>query len=122
MRRPDPGVASTLWSSLKRFFSRSPSTSAPSSSTSGALKGLPARGRSETKMNSPWYDVVGPEVRLTQGDIILECPLLKWQLDDVAEGESKASGERLFQAAKGIKADVVVMTQACDLEQGKVSD
>jgi hypothetical protein len=72
-------------------------------------------------MTNPWYEVLGPNVRLTQGDIILECPLLKWQLDDAAEGE-KASGERLFKAAKGIKADVVVMTQACDLEQGKVSD
>jgi len=72
-------------------------------------------------MSNPWYEVVGPDVRLTQGDIILDCPLLTWQLDDAAEGE-KASGERLFQAAKGIKADVVVMTQACDLEQGKVSD
>jgi hypothetical protein len=73
-------------------------------------------------MSNPWYDVVGPEVALTQGDIILDCPLLKWQLDDVAEGELNASGERLFKAAIGIKADVLVMTQACDLEQGKVSD
>ena len=73
-------------------------------------------------MSNPWYEVVGPDVRLTQGDIIVECPLLKWQLDDTVEGESKVSGERLFKAAKGIKADVVVMTQACDLEQGKVSD
>ena len=72
-------------------------------------------------MTNPWYEVVGPDTRLTQGDIILECPLLKWQLDDAAEGE-KASGERLFKAAKGIKADVVVMTQACDPEQGRVSD
>ena len=38
-------------------------------------------------MSNPWYEVVGPDVRLTQGDIILECPLLKWQLDDAAEGE-----------------------------------
>jgi hypothetical protein len=76
----------------------------------------------ETKRSNPWYEVVGPEARLTQGDLILECPLLTWQLDDAAPGEPKASGERLFRAAKGIKADVVVMTQACDLEQGKVSD
>ncbi len=72
-------------------------------------------------MSNPWYEVVGPDFRLTQGDIILECPLLKWQLGEAVEGE-KASGERLFEAAKGVKADVVVMTQACDLEQGKVSD
>jgi hypothetical protein len=66
-------------------------------------------------MSNPWYEVVGPDVRLTQGEIIPECPLLTWQLD-AAEGEPKASGERLFRAARGIKADVVVMTQACDLE------
>jgi hypothetical protein len=73
-------------------------------------------------MSSPWYEVVGPDVGLTQGDIVLECPLLKWQLDEATEGEPRASGERLFKAARGIKADVVVMTQACDLEQGKVLD
>lgn len=73
-------------------------------------------------MSNPWYEIVESDVRLTQGDIIPDCPLLKWQLDDVIEGESKASSERLFRAAKGMKADVVVMTQACDLEQGKVSD
>ena len=73
-------------------------------------------------MSNPWYEVVGPDVPLTQGDIILECPLLKWQLDNAAGSESRASGERLFKAVKGIKADVVVMTQACDLEQAKVSD
>lgn len=89
---------------LKRFFSRSPSTSAPSSSTTGDPKESRARGGSKTTMNNPWYEVTGPDVRLTQGDIILECPLLKWQLDDAAEGE-KASGERLFKAAKAIESD-----------------
>ena len=72
-------------------------------------------------MSNPWYEVVGPDGRLTQGDIIVDCPLLQWQLDDAAEGEN-ASSERLFKAAKAIKADVVVMSQACDLEQGRVSD
>jgi hypothetical protein len=73
-------------------------------------------------MGNRWYEVVSSEVGLTQGDIIVECPLLKWQLDDEPEASSAPSGERLFKAAKGIKADVVVMTQACDLEQGKVAD
>jgi hypothetical protein len=73
-------------------------------------------------MSNPWYEVVGPDVGLTQGNIIVECPLLKWQLDERAERESNSSGERLFKAATAIKADVVVMTQACDLEQGKVSE
>src|SRR5208283_5364337 len=100
MRRPDPGVASTLWSFLKRFFSRSPSTSAPSSLTSGAPKESQARDGSETKMSNPWYEVVGPEVRLTQGDIILECPLLKWQLDDAAEGGEHRGCRKGFPARR----------------------
>ena len=44
-------------------------------------------------MSNPWYEVVGPDVRLTQGDIILDCPLLKWQLDDAAEGEKARASD-----------------------------
>jgi len=73
-------------------------------------------------MNELWYEVVGPDIRLSQGDVIPECPLLKWKLDDLGKGDPKTSDERLFKAAKGFKADVVVMTQACDLEHDKVSD
>jgi hypothetical protein len=78
-------------------------------------------------MTEQWFALVGHDVPLTQGDIIVDCPLLKWKSpkneveppDSVAQGESV---DRLFRHAAGIRADVVVMTQACDLEHGKVSD
>jgi hypothetical protein len=73
-------------------------------------------------MSNVWFEVVGPHVRLTQGDVICECPLLKWDIGDAVDAESKSIEERLFQSAKGFKADVIVMTQACDLEQDKVAD
>jgi hypothetical protein len=73
-------------------------------------------------MSKSWYDVVGPAARLTQGDIIQECPFLKWKIDSSAEDEAKTADERLFRAATGFKADVIVMSQACDLEHGKISD
>lgn len=80
-----------------------------------------------TTMNERWYAVVGPDVNLTQGDILVDCPLLEWETPDVeAEGPvAKALGDpvdRLFKITRAIKADVVVMTQACDLEHKKVSN
>ena len=79
-----------------------------------------------TTMSERWYAVVGPEVGLTQGDILVDCPLLEWETPgSVPEEPSPASPgepiERLYKLAVAIKADVVVMTQACDLEHGKVS-
>jgi hypothetical protein len=79
-------------------------------------------------VNERWFAVVGPEVALTQGDIIVDCPLLRW-LTPAKEGASDTSArpavepiDRLTKLAAAIKADVVIMSQACDLEHGKVSD
>jgi hypothetical protein len=76
-------------------------------------------------MTETWFGLVGHDVPLTQGDIIVDCPLLKWRIPDDGPGPPGARVEdvdRLFGLAAGIRADVVVMTQACDLEHGKVSD
>ena len=72
-------------------------------------------------MSESWYEIVGPDIPLTQGDLIFACPLLAWQDDTLVLGEIDAT-EALKSAAKGIQADVVVMTQACDLEHGKVEN
>jgi hypothetical protein len=69
--------------------------------------------------NEPWYQVAGAGDKLTQGDLIFNCPLLSWsaaplQMSDATEIEA------LKQAVTAFKADVVVMTQACDLEHAKV--
>jgi len=71
-------------------------------------------------MNDNWYEAVDGDVRLTQGDIILDCPLLRWK--DVSSPLTKEDPDTLKRALDVIRADVVVMTQACDLENEKVKD
>ena len=65
-------------------------------------------------MSYPWYEVVkGDEI--SQGDIIMDCPVVIIPpVGDVSEGiELEATMQTI---------DVIVMTQACDLEQGNVTD
>lgn len=69
-------------------------------------------------MPDPWYELVQPETPLTQGDIILSCPLIGWRDEPVVS----PTVDSLRQKADGFKADVVVMTQACDLEHSKVNN
>ena len=70
-------------------------------------------------MSKAWYDIVAPDIPLTQGDLILDCPLLTWQSNTlILEGSDES--EVLMDATTAIQADVVVMTQACDLENEKV--
>jgi len=73
------------------------------------------------KMTEAWYEIVGPDISLTQGDIIFDCPLLAWQ-DNALRLEGADEREVLKSAANGIQSDVVVMTQACDLEHEKVEN
>lgn len=70
-------------------------------------------------MSNDWYRVVDSTAELTQGDLIFECPLIGWGSDPLLTGKS-IEKEVLKAATKAIAADVVVMTQACDLEQKKV--
>ena len=72
-------------------------------------------------MPDAWYDIVAPDITLTQGDLIFDCPLLSWQVDALRL-EGKGVSEILENAMSAIQADVVVMTQACDLEQEKVEN
>ena len=72
-------------------------------------------------MSDAWYEIIGPDISLTQGDIIFDCPLLAWQNNTLRlEGADEA--EVLKSAVNGMQADVVVMTQACDLEHEKVEN
>ncbi|MEA1946261.1 MAG: hypothetical protein U9N83_03040 [Thermodesulfobacteriota bacterium] len=72
-------------------------------------------------MPEAWYEIVGPEISLTQGDIIFNCPLLAWQ-DNSLRLEGADETEVLKDDTTAIQADVVVMTQACDLEHEKVGN
>lgn len=71
-------------------------------------------------MNESWYAVVGPDTPITQGDLIFGCPLLTWSAGPLAEPTSPPDPGSLKEGIAAFTADVVVMTQACDLEYGKV--
>ncbi|MEQ9369399.1 MAG: hypothetical protein RIG63_10270 [Coleofasciculus chthonoplastes F3-SA18-01] len=71
--------------------------------------------------NDPWYEAVDANTKLTQGDIIFDCPVVCWASQPI-EPEIGKEVETLKSAIKVIKADVVVMTQACDLENNKVEN
>jgi len=71
-------------------------------------------------MSDLWYRTVGPSERLTQGDIIFDCPLVSWSAAPIQVTGPDSEVEALKQGRVAFQADVIVMTQACDLEQGKV--
>jgi hypothetical protein len=71
-------------------------------------------------MNDTWYEEVEASESLTQGDIIEKCPILVWTSEPLRprDGGEQLDLEGMVEA---VEADVVIMTQACDLEQGKVT-
>lgn len=79
----------------------------------------------ESETPDLWYDAVAPDIPLTQGDIILDCPIIRWANSPVERFENETleslleSLDALYEVAK---ADVIVMSQACDLEQNKIRD
>ena len=72
-------------------------------------------------MSDSWYEQVPATTPITQGDLILACPVVVWDTEnlDFAGGPED---EVLRSAVKGMKVNVVVMTQACDLEHSKVEN
>jgi len=70
-------------------------------------------------MSESWFESADPPSPLTQGDLIDECPLVGWKPEPIVlEGADES--EVLKGATEAVRADVVVMTQACDLEHNKV--
>lgn len=72
-------------------------------------------------MTDGWYEEVGAETSLMQGDVIVDCPVLQWKTDVSVSADSKLE-EVLEASVDAVAADVVVMTQACDLEQRRVQN
>jgi len=71
--------------------------------------------------NEPWYETVNADHPITQGDLIFNCPILSWKSENLnIQGVNE--NEVLRGATDAISADVVVMTQACDLEHEKVTN
>jgi hypothetical protein len=72
-------------------------------------------------MSDVWYEEVDATTRLTQGDVILNCPLIAWKAEPF-QLHGRGETELLQTMTNAVQADVVVMTQACDLEYEKVSN
>jgi hypothetical protein len=68
-----------------------------------------------------WYTRVDARTPLTQGDLVLNCPIVQWDSRTTRFGEANRS-EVLPDMVVAAEADVVVMTQACDLEEEKVEN
>jgi hypothetical protein len=73
-------------------------------------------------MTKSWYDLVDSDIPLTQGDLIFDCPVLTWKSGAPISEERLSESEVLQNAVDAISVDVVVMTQACDLEQNRVGN
>jgi hypothetical protein len=79
-------------------------------------------------MSSPWYESVDATADLTQGDFIFDCPISTWAESQIGvdspeiEQEHSLPEERLVRRREIISEDVIVMTQACDLANRKVTD
>jgi hypothetical protein len=72
-------------------------------------------------MPDDWYSLVDAHTTLTQGDLISNCPLVGWK-DVFGELTGADETEQITQARDIFFADTVIMTQACDLENDKVTD
>ncbi len=70
-------------------------------------------------MSEPWYEITEASHPLSQGDVILNCPVIGWKAEPLS-ADAQDHVEVLKGAALAEQADVVVMTQACDLAQHKV--
>jgi len=67
-----------------------------------------------------WYEVVPAGIPITQGDLIPDYPVLGWKSGPIQlQGDER---EVLRAAQTATLANVIVMTQACDLEHGKVEN
>ncbi len=68
-------------------------------------------------MSDGWFEEVAADEVLTQGDIVLECPVMSWNPD---ASFNAASIDELKAVNEAFQTDAIIMTQACDLEQSKV--
>jgi hypothetical protein len=70
--------------------------------------------------SEPWYEVVIADSPLTQGDLILRCPIITWNQIRPVTVTKEGDEEQLKEHIASFRADVLVLTQACDLEHHKI--
>lgn len=66
---------------------------------------------------SNWYSALPPDAPISQGDIVLDCPVASWAAAPVEVAEEGGLDEQLLAQVEVRSTDLIVMTQACDLEQ-----
>jgi hypothetical protein len=66
-----------------------------------------------------WYEVVS-DGSLQQGDIFIGFPLVSYETTDDLFEKLADDSESIDIAASGSPADIIVMTQSCDLEHDKL--
>jgi hypothetical protein len=69
--------------------------------------------------NNSWYEIAGANVKITQGDLITNCPVVRWSPNPI-ELKTGQEVKTLRSSIDVTRSDVVVLTQACDLENNKV--
>lgn len=71
--------------------------------------------------NFSWYEEVKPDTSITQGDLINSCPVLAF--DEIPQFTQPKNTDAIVSSLQGHygleRIRVAVMTQACDLAQGK---
>lgn len=73
-------------------------------------------------MSEAWYEAVEAGSPLTQGDLIFNCPLVAWDSMALRSAGTAPAEEGWKDFVSAFREDVVVMTQACDLEHRKVEN
>lgn len=68
-------------------------------------------------MDYPWYTLLSESEELSQGDIIKKCPVPRLILDNTQD----ICAEEKYKA-EIIKMDGVIVTQACDIANGKAKN
>ena len=72
-------------------------------------------------MPDSWYENIEVSKPLSQGELIFDCPLITWKAEKITHLD-KLDSAILQAATQAIRADVIVMTQACDLANNKVDN
>lgn len=73
-------------------------------------------------MTDKWYEHTSAQTPLTQGDVIVDCPVLSWENTPFELTTNENHEEELKGSVAAVQADVVVMSQACDLQQEKIAN
>lgn len=73
-------------------------------------------------MNEPWYELAAADAPLTQGDLIFDCPLVTWDSSAQGHADGETAEPSLKDLLRAFREDVLVLTQACDLEHHKVEN